>query len=383
MIKEGWGIVRVKDVIQLSIVIFCGFLFSCNKNKVPESEEKIQALETVRDFTKEAEVFSDSLLTVLTLEERIGQCLMPSLPALSDSSNLVLLRHYIRDFHIGGIVLLRGDLKSASMIAEECSMAKVPMFIAIDAEWGLGMRLEDAPVYPKNGILAKEINPIQFYDYGREIASQSREVGVNMVLGPVLDVSSDLNRVIGKRSFGNNAEEVASFGVAYAKGLESGGVISVAKHFPGHGFANSDSHKNVASLSRGISLLDSIDLRPFREYIDAGLTAVMAGHIEAKALDPSGNPASTSIDILTSLLREELGFKGLILTDAFDMGGADGFSATDALKAGADIVLCPRDLQMEYMNLLENVKSGELKVEIINNRCRRILFTKYLFGIIH
>ena len=244
------------------------------------------------------------------------------------------------------------------------------------------MRLEDAPTYPKNGNIKKESEDTELFDYGERIAGECREVGINMVLGPVVDITSYNRGIIGKRSFGDNPKIVSDFGIAYAKGLESGGVISVAKHFPGHGSTFVDSHKGLARVRRDISALDSIDLKPFKDYVNVGLTGIMAGHIQSLALDPDGKAATVSMDMLTSLLRDEMKFKGLVLTDAFDMGGAKGFSTVEALKAGADLILSPQNIDKEYRNILKSVDSGELSVEIINERCRRILFYKYLFNIL-
>lgn len=359
-------------------LLLCFCIFSCGK-KNAKVNDNLSIPVTERDITSLAESYADSLLTNLTLEERIGQCLMPSLNASIDSSTLELYKKYIEDYHVGGIVLFQGDLSSAKKLASLGEESKVPLFIAIDAEWGLGMRLSDAPVYPKNGNIKDGKEDWELFDYGREIAAQSKEIGINMILGPVIDVVSENGGVIGKRSFGNNPSRVSEYGVAYAKGIESGGVISVAKHFPGHGSTLIDSHNKVAVINRDISLLDSTDLKPFRDYINSGLTGIMAGHIQAPALDPDGTAASVSMDMLSSLLREEMGFKGLILTDAFNMGGAKDFSAADAISAGADIILCPSNVETEYNNLMKSVKSGVIDISLINSRCRRILFIKYLF----
>lgn len=367
---------------MLSLAL-CLVLISCLK-RTPDSGEVLVLEEPVEqnDVTERCRELADSLLVTLTLEERVGQCLMPSVYSSSDPSTLALYKKYIDDFHIGGIVLLKGTLSSAKELSDIGHAAKIPLFIAIDAEWGLGMRLEDAPVYPKNGNIGKESDDTQLFDYGKKIASECREVGINMVLGPVVDITTFDRGIIGKRSFGDNPGIVSDFGVAYAKGLESGGVISVAKHFPGHGSTVMDTHKGVANVKRDITALDSIDLKPFRDYVNLGLTGVMAGHIQSLALDPDGKAATVSMDMLTSLLREEMGFKGLILTDAFDMGGARGFSALEALNAGADIILSPVNVEKEYHMLLDCLRKGEMKVEVINERCRRILFYKYLFNLL-
>lgn len=378
---------RDKMLMKACYLVLCLVcsIFSCliatgctqKDKKVSDSySEKIS--EPPKDSTIRDIAMVDSLITHMTLEERIGQCIFPSIETKTDPSTILTYKRYIEDYHVGGIVLMKGNLESAEKLAEIGANSKVPLFVAIDAEWGLGMRLEDAPVYPRNGNINPESEDTELFDYGREIGLQCKEVGINMVLGPVIDISAEHIGVIGKRSFGDNPERVSEFGVAYAKGLESGGVVSVAKHFPGHGRAFNDSHDQVARLNRDINELDSIDLRPFREYINLGLTGIMAGHIEAKALDPDGVPASVSMDMLTALLREEMGFNGLILTDAFDMGGVKGFSAVEALKAGADIILCPQNIRETYNEILESVKRGDLSPAVINDRCRRILFIKSL-----
>lgn len=336
----------------------------------------------LKDLTESAHHYADSVLTTLTLEERAGQCLMPSIQSKNDSIVLNELTRFIEDYHVGGVVLMEGDLESAHILSQIGKESKIPLFVAIDAEWGLGMRLADAPVYPKNGRIARDSEETGLFDYGRQIAEESRAVGINMILGPVIDISIEGDKTIGKRSFGYDPGLVSNYGVAYAKGVESGGVVTVAKHFPGHGRALNNSHVEIAQLKGGISALDTMELRPFREYINSGLSGIMAGHIQAHALDPAGKAASVSIDMLTSLLREEMGFKGLILTDAFNMGGARGLTATEALNAGADIILCPSNLYWEHQNIMKDIKEGRLKIEILDARCKRILFTKYIFGIV-
>lgn len=332
-----------------------------------------------QDLTNEAWLYADSVMTHLTLEERIGQCIMPSLLSDIEPATLSLYRRYIDDYHVGGVVLLKGTVEAAQEIALIGHSAQPPLFIAIDAEWGLGMRLTDANTYPKNGQIDASVGEEGMYDYGRQIAKECKQIGINMVLGPVVDIVGQRKGFIGNRSFGADPVIVSDFGVAYSKGLESGGVMSVAKHFPGHGSATMDTHRGVGRINRNITSLDSLDLKPFRLYINSGLSGIMAGHLQALSLDPDGRPASVSMDILTSLLREEMGFKGLILTDAFDMGGAQGFSAAEAINAGADIILCPLDVKKEIMNIRESIDSGNLDVKVLNDRCRRILFYKYLF----
>lgn len=333
------------------------------------------------DITSLCLAKADSALAGMTLEQRVGQCFMPSIYAAADSLTLRRLRRYVADMKVGGVVLLKGDLLSAATMARICSEAEVPLFVAIDAEWGLGMRLEDAPDFPRNGRLGPGADERLLFDYGREVARECRRVGINMVLGPVVDVAENPRGVIGTRSFGSDPRRVADLGVAYARGVESGRVISVAKHFPGHGSPEADSHKSLPVVRRDAMALDSIDLYPFRSYIDAGLSGVMVGHLAVPAVDSLSLPAAVSPAVIDGLLRGRLDFRGLVLTDALNMEGARGYDAPDAIKAGADIVVGPEYTASEIEKLTEKIKSGKIDIEIINERCRRILFYKYLTGL--
>ncbi len=198
-----------------------------------------------------------------------------------------------------------------------------------------------------------------------------------MVLGPVADVSG-AGGIMGVRSFGGDPERVAEMTVAYSRGLEDGNVLSVAKHFPGHGSPAQNSHKDLAVISSSAEELDRVDLLPFKAYTGAGLSGIMAGHLAVPAVDSLMVPASFSRPILTGLLRERLGFKGLILTDALNMGGATGYNASDALRAGADIVLAPADTEKEVRGVIKDVNDGRIPLSLINDRCGRILLYKYL-----
>lgn len=332
------------------------------------------------DMTGRIKDLVDSVLNEMTLEQRVGQCFMPSIYTSADISTLRRLRSYISDMHVGGIVLLKGDLRSAAIMSEMASASSVPLFTAIDAEWGLGMRLSDAPDFPRNGRIGRKADEELLYDYGVEVARECRRVGIDMVLGPVIDVTENPGGVIGSRSFGGDPVRVADLGVAYARGLESGRILSVAKHFPGHGSPGGDSHKSLPVIKRSLHVLDSIDLYPFRSYVDAGLSGVMVGHLAVPAIDPRSLPAAVSPVVIGDLLRGELGFTGLVLTDALNMKGVEGYGAADAIAAGADIVVAPENTAGEISLLTDRVRRGEISVSLIDDRCRRILFYKFLSG---
>ena len=333
------------------------------------------------DLTARVMHVADSILAGMTLEEKVGQCFMPTIYSRSERRTMRRLMEYLTDLHVGGVVLLKGDLGSAARMASVGMSSAIPPFIAIDAEWGLGMRLEDAPDFPRNGRLGPKADELLLFDYGSEVARECRRVGINMVLGPVVDVSENPRGVIGSRSFGSDPRRVADLGVAYAKGVESGGVISVAKHFPGHGSPSGDSHLTLPVIRRSFHHLDSIDLYPFRVYVSSGLSGVMVGHLAVPAIDSLSRPAAVSPEVICGLLRGTLGFRGLVLTDALNMAGAGGYGAWEAIIAGADVVVGPEDTVREIADVIEKVRSGEIGLDVIDDRCRRILFYKYLMGL--
>ncbi|MDE6793770.1 MAG: hypothetical protein K2J63_00505 [Muribaculaceae bacterium] len=363
-------------VVVMAVLLSCGRAAVSQCDSVTENSDR-----AVSDLTAEALNMADSLLATMSLEQRVGQCFMPTIFSRCDSVTLTRLQDYIGRLQVGGVVLLKGDLRSAAEMAVMVSNAPVAMFTAIDAEWGLGMRLMDAPNFPRNGQLSPVADEQILFDYGREVARECRRVGINMVLGPVVDVVENPRGVIGSRSFGSDPKRVADLGVAYARGVESGDVLSVAKHFPGHGSPTADSHKTLPMIGRSLHQLDSIDLYPFRSYINAGLSGVMVGHLAVPAIDPDALPAAVSPVVIQDLLRDELGFRGLVVTDALNMGGAEGYGAKSAFLAGADLVVGPSDTEGEIVAVVEAVKSGEVDEAVMAAHCHRILFYKSLLGL--
>ncbi len=345
---------------------------------VPVELDSIQA---EHDISDDAMAWADSIMATMTVEKMAGQLIMPAVFSDDSPDAMRLLKRYASDSHIGGVVLLKGSTEAAKAIADTLrQLLPAPPFIAIDAEWGLAMRLDGTPEFPRNGRISERADQTMLFDYGYELARECRELGINMVLGPVLDVLPEGKRRsgIGTRSFGRDAQRVSELGVAYAKGIESGGVMSVAKHFPGHGSADADSHKRLPSVEKTREALDASDLLPFREYVGNGLSAIMMGHLYVPALDEEEIPVSVSKKILKGMVRNEFGFHGLIVTDAMNMAGADGNTAADAIIAGADIVLAPSNTEEEVANLAEAVRKGLLPTNQLRDRVRRVLFYKFL-----
>lgn len=332
------------------------------------------------DYTADARKWADSVANTMSDSELIGQLVMPAMYADSSAANLKKLRYYTDSLHLGGILLLKGDTASAKYLARTLRVSsKAKPFVAIDAEWGLGMRFSQMPSYTPFGRLPDSISEVNLYDYGFEIGRQAPQVGINVVFAPVLDVVNGLRSVIGYRSFGKDPQRVADLGTAFARGLEDGGVISVAKHFPGLGSAGVDSHRSQPIVTRSRNLLDSIDLYPFRQFIKMQLSGIMVGHVAMTALDTVVRSAAVSPMVINGLLRGEMKFQGIIFTDAFNMRGLGTVNKPilKAILAGADIIVAPTNTDKAVSELRAALADGTLSRHILLDRVRRILFFKY------
>lgn len=328
----------------------------------------------------------DSILNKLSLKERIGQLFIYTIAPQQNKPNLDLLRKVVNDYKVGGLLFSGGLIQDQVQLTNEAQrMANVPLMITFDGEWGLSMRLKGTPVFPKNMVLGCIQDDSLLYEYGREMARQCRELGVQVNFAPVADVNiNPKNPVINTRSFGESPVNVANKVIAYATGLEDGGVLSVSKHFPGHGDTDVDSHHALPTLPFTRERLDSIELYPFKEAIHAGLSGIMVGHLAVPAFEKqSGLPSSLSRNIVYDLLTRELKFQGLIFTDALAMKGVSNNESVclQALKAGNDLLLVPRRIKEEVEAVLAAVKRGELTEKDIEEKCRKVLTYKYALGL--
>lgn len=328
----------------------------------------------------------DSVMQRLSLKERIGQLFIYTIAPQQDKPNKDLLRRVVEEYKVGGLLFSGGLMQNQVPLTNEAQrIAKVPLMITFDGEWGLSMRLRGTPVFPRNMVLGCIQNDSLIYEYGREMARQCREMGVHVNFAPVADVNiNPKNPVINTRSFGESPGNVADKVIAYSKGLEDGGVLSVSKHFPGHGDTDVDSHKALPVLPFTRARLDSIELYPFKRGIQAGLGGMMVGHLEVPALEPKkGLPSSLSPHVVNGLLKRELGFRGLVFTDALAMKGVSNNASLclQALKAGNDLLLVPRRLKEELDAILAAVKSGDLDESEIEAKCRKVLMYKYALGL--
>ena len=328
----------------------------------------------------------DSVMSRMNLHEKIGQLLVPKVMAVETKETKKQVKEWVKKYKVGGLLFGKGTPEEQAILTNLAQKtARVPLMMTFDGEWGLSMRLGDVPVYPRNAALGCITDNSLIEDYGREVARQLRELGVRVNFAPVADVNTNpLNPVINERSFGKNPALVAGKVVAYGKGLESGGVLSVAKHFPGHGDTDSDSHKELPLVWGDRARLDSVELYPFKAAVQAGLGGVMVAHLHVPAVEPDSLlPSSLSPKVVTSLLKEELGFRGLVFTDALDMKGVTATPGryTAAVLAGNDLLLVQFSPKEASDELVAAVRSGKLPESVVDERCRKVLAYKYLLGL--
>lgn len=334
-----------------------------------------------------ATAWADSVYNTLSERQRVAQLIFPKIVPTQGASSKTTIKTLIGKDGFGGILFTKGSLAQyAEMTNYAQSVAKVPVMMTFDGEWGLAMRIDGTPRFQYNMGLGAISDPRLLYRYGQEMARECKLMGIQVNFAPDADVNSNpANPVIGYRSFGENPARVSKASVAYSLGLEDGGVLSVAKHFPGHGDTDVDSHKALPAVNHSRAYLDSVDLVPFKDYIDSRLSGVMVGHISVPSLDPSGTPASLSHAVTTGLLRDKLGFNGLIFTDAIGMKGCVSPDGTNtsvaALLAGADVLLSPLSPEKDLNAIMAAIKSGKLSKKLIEERCKKVLAYKYLLGL--
>ena len=266
----------------------------------------------------------DSVLKTLTIDQQIAQCIWIAGYSNRDVAHEVEISDIIRKYGVGGIVFFQGTAeKQAELTNYYQKISKVPLIISLDAEWGVGMRLENVEKFPYQMTLGAIGNDSLIYRFGEAVASQFKRLGMQVNFAPVADININAqNPVINYRSFGENREKVLTKGIMYMKGMQDNGILATGKHFPGHGDTNVDSHLDLPVITHPRSRLDSIELYPFRNLIYEGMGSIMVAHLNLPALDTvTGLPTTLSHVIIKDLLKGELGFKGLIVTDAMNMKG--------------------------------------------------------------
>jgi beta-N-acetylhexosaminidase len=334
----------------------------------------------------------DQTLAQLTLEEKIGQVIFAVAPGVftnQDSDAFQKIREAVQTYHVGGYHIEAGDPATAALLISRIQqLAKVPLLVTADFEGGAGFQMAGATRFPRAMAIAATGNVQYAYDAAKFTAEEAKAMGFSINFYPDVDVNNNpQNPIINIRSFGESPQLVGEFGAAYVKGTQDAGIIATAKHFPGHGDSSVDSHLELPVLNFDRARLETMELPPFRAAIKAGVGAVMTGHLYLPQFEKTaGVPASLSEVITTNLLRRELGYEGLIFTDALPMHaitanfGADQ-AAVMAIKAGADVALEPVDVPKAFAALKTAVSQQEISVERLNNSVHRLLAAKAWAGL--
>ena len=342
--------------------------------------------EFIQDYEQQ---WVDSVMNELSLEEQIGQLFMVAAYSNKDKNHQEEINALIKKYKIGGLIFFQGGpARQAKLTNHFQSLSEVPLLIAIDGEWGLGMRLDSTLSYPRQMMLGAIQNDSLIYQMGYDIGEQLSRLGIHINFAPVVDINNNpQNPVINVRSFGQDRVNVSKKSIAYMEGMQDAGVIAVAKHFPGHGDTNTDSHYALPLIAHDKERLDSLELYPFKRLIDAGVNGIMVAHLSIPALESNIHlPTTLSKPVVTHLLKTQMEFDGLIFTDALNMKGVtqnyqSGDIESMALKAGNDVLLFPEDVSKAIHKIKRQVKSGDIKVERVRESCRKILQAKFQAGL--
>ncbi len=375
---------QIKFIVGLTsiVLLFLGFT-SFNTSTLSTQKDP--------EFLSVKSTWADSVFNSLTPDERIAQLFMVAAYSNKGTEHIKKVEKLVSQYKIGGLIFFKGGPnREAKLTNYYQSKAKTPLFIAIDGEWGVSMRLDSTTVYPRQMMLGAIQNEQLIYQMGEQIAQQCKLLGIHINFAPVIDVNNNpKNPVINNRSFGENKEQVAKLGLAYMKGMQNNGIIACGKHFPGHGDTDSDSHKTLPIINHNYQRLDSLELYPFKQLINEGLMSMMVAHLYIPQLDNTINRASTlSPKIVNGLLKDTLGFKGLIFTDALNMKGVSKYYApgevdVKAILAGNDVLLFPENVPVGIAKIKAAIAKGEITQKEIDERCLKILKAKEWAGLNH
>lgn len=361
----------------LFAVIIFSFVFTCMYAQAP------------------AQRWSDSVYRTLNNDQRIAQLMVVRLSTIDGKTKNITffddqVMKLVMDYNIGGICLFQGSpVKQATILNTLQSIAKTPLMVCIDAEWGLGMRMTDSVLpLPKQMMLGAMKDATIVYNYGKIVAEQCLRMGIQVNYAPVVDINNNAdNPVINDRSFGEDKYKVADFGVAYMRGLQDNGVMATAKHFPGHGDVSVDSHFDLPVIKKSMAQLDSLELYPFIKMFKAGVGSVMVAHLSIPAIDSTPNRAtSLSPQNINGLLRHTLGYQGLTFTDALEMQGVQkyypgGAASVQSLIAGNDILCLPGDVPGAIIKIKEAILNRQMSWADIEYHCKKVLAAKYQYGL--
>ncbi len=341
-----------------------------------------------------ADQWVDSIFKTLSNDQKIAQLMVVRMSAIDPATRKVIfydkeVEEAIRKYNVGGICLFQGGpVTQAGYLNYFQSIAQTPVLICIDAENGVGMRMDSVTGLPRQMMLGAMQDPALVYQYGKIVGDQCKRIGIQVNYAPVVDINNNPdNPVINDRSFGEDKMKVAAFGVQYVKGLQDAGVMACAKHFPGHGDVSVDSHLDLPVINKTKKQLDTLELYPFKELFKAGVGSVMIAHLYIPDIDNTPNRAtSLSYNNVTKLLRKKLKYKGISFTDALEMKGVskyfpDGEASAQSLVAGNDMLCLPGDIPGSIAKINEAIEHRDLKWKEINARVKRVLFAKYYYGL--
>ena len=329
----------------------------------------------------------DSVFSSLTNDDKISQLIL--IRALPNDTGISKTADLIKNYHVGSLCFFAGGpVRQANATNYYQSITKTPLLITTDAEWGLGMRLDSVNKLPYQLTLGALSDPLLVYEMGKVVGQQCKRIGVQVNFAPVVDINNNPNNpVIGYRSFGEDKNKVTQFGLAYMKGMQDVGIMACAKHFPGHGDVDVDSHLDLPVINKSMDQLDSLELKPFEALFNAGVGSVMIAHLYIPAIDSTVNMAtSLSKNNVTNLLKEKLGYSGLTFTDALEMKGVakywpGGEAAAEALIAGNDILCLPESVPDAIAAIKKAIDDKKITWEEIDDKVKKVLTAKYHLGL--
>ncbi|MDX5585807.1 MAG: glycoside hydrolase family 3 N-terminal domain-containing protein [Aureibaculum sp.] len=331
----------------------------------------------------------DSIINSMTIDQKIGQLFMVQAYSNKDEKHKDFIDNLINKYEVGGLIFMQGTPEKQAVLNNHYQdISKVPLLIGFDGEWGLDMRLKNTYRFPWNMTLGAIQDDQLIEQFGEQLGKHCKRLGIHINFAPVVDINiNPQNPIIGNRSFGESRENVANKSLAFTKGIQSENVLACAKHFPGHGDTDADSHLTLPTIPFTAERLDSIELYPYKKLFDVGLASVMTAHLSVPSFEPNESlPSSLSKNIITGLLKERLGFEGLIMTDALNMKGAADFSSSAdinmaAFLAGNDLLLIPEDIPATVIKMKKAITDGELSEERLEESLRKILKAKYWAGL--
>lgn len=331
----------------------------------------------------------DSIMSKMNIDQKIGQLFMVAAFSNKDKSHTDFIENLILKYDLGNLVFMQGTAEGhASLINKYQKIAKIPLLIAIDGEWGLDMRIKNTVKFPYNMALGAIRNDRLIAEFGKRLGQQVKRVGIHVNFAPVVDINTNpKNPIIGNRSFGEDKYDVTEKSLQFTKGIQSEKVIACAKHFPGHGDTSQDSHKTLPTVDFSAERIDSVELYPYYKLFEAGLGSIMAAHLSIPSLESNAQlPTSLSYNVVTKIAKEKMQFKGLIFTDALNMKGAANFASPgeidlQAFMAGNDVLLFPENVPAAIVAIKKALKDGRVTQERLDESVEKILKAKYWVGL--